>query len=203
MPTSHILARSHRLLCALGLLGLVAAQAQAQVVRCTDAKTGRVTYTNGACISGERSVEVQPPQTPTEIANDRAQAAAATARNREQMAFYQAERDRREDRERREAEAWQREQARIRASQPVVVAPNPSAQGVDYGYYGTAPYYYGTRPHYGNLRPGAGFAVPVPSNQAQPAPPARQSTMVRGQSSASAPANRSMGSSAAQGSRDR
>ena len=38
--------------------------AQAQVQRCTDLKTGRITYTNGSCIAGEAGRQVQQAQTP-------------------------------------------------------------------------------------------------------------------------------------------
>ena len=52
--------------------------AQAQVQRCTDARTGKVTYTDGSCSADQRSQEVVPALSPQEKAA--AQAAAAAAR---------------------------------------------------------------------------------------------------------------------------
>lgn len=40
-------------------LAITGGMAQAQIVRCTDAKTGHVTYTNGSCVQGEAAVQVQ------------------------------------------------------------------------------------------------------------------------------------------------
>ncbi|MCW5235435.1 DUF4124 domain-containing protein [Verminephrobacter eiseniae] len=54
--------------------------ARAQVLRCTDAGTGKVTYTDGACASDARVRQVQPRRTPEEIQQERAQAAEALAR---------------------------------------------------------------------------------------------------------------------------
>ncbi|MCW5234522.1 DUF4124 domain-containing protein [Verminephrobacter eiseniae] len=54
--------------------------ARAQVLRCTDAGTGKVTYTDGACASDARVHQVQPRRTPEEIQQERAQAAEALAR---------------------------------------------------------------------------------------------------------------------------
>ena len=56
---------------------LLCAQAQAQVVRCTDARTGQVTYTDGACTSGAMAREVEPRKSAEEIRQERAQAAQA------------------------------------------------------------------------------------------------------------------------------
>ena len=52
-PVMVKLRRGLPVLLGLMLLGLQAAPAYAQIMRCTDAKTGEVTYTNGRCISGE------------------------------------------------------------------------------------------------------------------------------------------------------
>ena len=97
------------------LLSLGAA-AQAQVVRCTDSKTGRITYTNGSCISGEAGIQVQQAQSRDEIAQERSQAASAVARSKAQMTLDEQERTRREERERKELEAMQRAQARNAAN---------------------------------------------------------------------------------------
>lgn len=88
-------------LLAAGWLFLATA-APAQVLRCTDAKTGEVTYTNGRCISGEASVQVQPASSPEQIARERAQAAAALERSKAEMARDEAQRQEREKREEQE-----------------------------------------------------------------------------------------------------
>ena len=51
--------------------------AQAQVVRCTDASTGKVTYPDGACAGGATTREVEPRKTPEEVQREREQAAQA------------------------------------------------------------------------------------------------------------------------------
>lgn len=63
--------------------------AQAQVVRCTDPATGKVTYTDGKCAGGTTAREVEARKTPEEIQREREQAAEAlalkqSARGREQ-----------------------------------------------------------------------------------------------------------------------
>ena len=182
--------------------------AQAQVVRCTDARTGRVTYTNGSCIAGERGVEVQPAQTAAEIARERAQAEAATARSREQAAYYEAERTKREERERKEFESWQREQARLRASQPAVQPQAPPAADSGLAYYGNQPYY-GSRPyHHGAGYPGYnGYGGDIrpqqpPGGEHGSRPPENRNTMSRGKPTANAPA-RSISSTGRSSSHDR
>src|SRR3989344_3987461 len=62
--------------------------AHAQVVRCTDTRTGKVTYTDGACTGGAAAREVEARKTPEELQLEReqsgggpgAQAAAAAGR---------------------------------------------------------------------------------------------------------------------------
>lgn len=79
------------LLCLPALLWCPAAPAQ--VVRCTDARTGAVTYTDGGCERGSTAHEVQPRQSAQEIDQERAQAAQALERERErQRAQASAER---------------------------------------------------------------------------------------------------------------
>ena len=51
--------------------------AQAQVVRCTDPATGKVTYTDGKCAGGATAREVEARKTPEEIQREREQAAQA------------------------------------------------------------------------------------------------------------------------------
>ena len=55
----------------------LALAAHAQVVRCTDARTGAVSYTDGDCPTNSKAREVQARQTPQEIEQQRAQAAQA------------------------------------------------------------------------------------------------------------------------------
>ena len=100
------------------LLGwvLIAGTAQAQVMRCVDAKTGEVTYTNGRCISGEMSTQIQAAQSAEEIAAERANASQARERSKAQMARDEAQRRQREEQERKEREAAERAQARAVAN---------------------------------------------------------------------------------------
>lgn len=60
--------------------------ATAQVVRCTDPATGSVTYTDGACASGQTGTEVAPRQTPEEIRLEREQAERALQLKHERQA---------------------------------------------------------------------------------------------------------------------
>lgn len=82
---------------------LAAGSASAQVIRCTDAKTGRVTYTNSSCKDGENRVQVQEAPSPEELERERAQSAAAIERKNQQMAREEAERRTRAQQQEREA----------------------------------------------------------------------------------------------------
>ena len=82
---------------ALAFAVLLALPAAAQVVRCTDAATGKVTYTDGTCPRGQAAREVQPRQDPHEVERERALAAEALQRK--------YERQQHEDRLRQEAAA--------------------------------------------------------------------------------------------------
>jgi hypothetical protein len=86
----------------------------AQVTRCTDPATGKVTYTNGECARGDVVKEIEARKTPEEIEQEREQAAKA----------LQRESDRRlqEAVERREAGSAQPPRAPRRAS----AAPDPA-----------------------------------------------------------------------------
>lgn len=70
------------LLCAAALLWQAA---PAQVVRCTDASTGKVTYTDGGCTTGATAREVEPRKSPEEIRQERAQAAEALERKQQRL----------------------------------------------------------------------------------------------------------------------
>ncbi len=99
--------RTHLRLLALALAGLCSGAATAQIVRCTDAHTGAVTYTDGECTAGTRPREVQARQTPEAIAQERAQAAQALAekqqRQQAQAAAEQLEAERQAQRQREQA----------------------------------------------------------------------------------------------------
>ena len=92
------------------------APTQAQIMRCTDAKTGEVTYTNGRCISGEASTQVKPAQSAEEIAQERAAAAKARELSQAQMSRDETQRRKREEAERKEREAAEKAQARAGGS---------------------------------------------------------------------------------------
>ncbi len=92
-----------------GLMAVQAHEAWAQVVRCTDSRTGRVTYTNGSCGAGEQRVQVQEAPSAEELERDRAQAAAAIERKNQQLAREESERRARA--QQRERESRERAQA--------------------------------------------------------------------------------------------
>lgn len=82
------------------------APAQAQVLRCTDTRTGKVTYTDSSCEGGAQSREVAPRQSPEEVARERAQAEEAAQRMRKRLAEEAAaaqERDAQQARNERDA----------------------------------------------------------------------------------------------------
>ncbi len=79
-----MISRPHHIvlgLCAAWML----AGAQAQVVRCTDARTGKVTYTDGACAGGAAAREVEPRKSPEEIQLERELAAEALDRKQQRL----------------------------------------------------------------------------------------------------------------------
>jgi hypothetical protein len=103
---------------AVGLFTVVfAASAQAQVFRCTDVRTGQVTYTDGACTGGATAREVEPRKTPEELQGEREQAAQALERRHQRL---EAEAAAAEADARRTAE-----RDRARAAQAAAAAPQP------------------------------------------------------------------------------
>ncbi|SDM53017.1 protein of unknown function [Oryzisolibacter propanilivorax] len=86
MATLNCLAWA-RLAALLVLTGAIAwaLSASAQVLRCTDAATGRVTYTDGDCPRGEAQLQLQPRQSLEDIERERAQAVEALARRHERQ----------------------------------------------------------------------------------------------------------------------
>ncbi|MET1116673.1 MAG: DUF4124 domain-containing protein [Comamonas sp.] len=67
-------------LAALAALGAFSAPAQAQVLRCTDARTGAVSYTDGSCDTGGKTQQVLPARSAQALALEREEAAQAVAR---------------------------------------------------------------------------------------------------------------------------
>ena len=91
----------------LAAASLLSFAASAQVVRCTDIRTGAVTYTDGECKPSTRAQEVQSRQTPEEIAQERAQAAQALEGRQQRLqveaAAQQLENERQAQRQREQA----------------------------------------------------------------------------------------------------
>lgn len=78
--------RQPGLAAALGAMALALAMpVQGQVLRCTDARTGAVSYTDGACKAGSKVLEVEPRRSEADIERDRAQAAEALARKQQRL----------------------------------------------------------------------------------------------------------------------
>ncbi len=70
---------------ALAALCLGGGPAQGQVLRCTDARTGAVSYTDGSCASPEKAEQVLPALSPEALAREREQAAQAIARKEQRL----------------------------------------------------------------------------------------------------------------------
>ena len=68
------------------VLTLAAFAAHSQVIKCTDPRTGRVTFSDSPCEVGQKGVEVLPRRTPEEIAQDRQRADEANERKARQQA---------------------------------------------------------------------------------------------------------------------
>lgn len=84
--TRHLSARNGRALgVVLAALCLGAASAHGQVLRCTDARTGAVTYTDGSCDSGRQAEQVLPARSPEALAREREEAAQAIARKEQRL----------------------------------------------------------------------------------------------------------------------
>ena len=114
-PARHkgdlIMRLSLRTLLPLATAALLGGAAQAQVVRCTDTRTGAVTHTDGDCARGSKAREVQARQSPEEINHERAQAAQALEQKQQRLqaeaaqARLDAERDALRQREQAERAA--------------------------------------------------------------------------------------------------
>ena len=108
------------------------APAHAQVQRCTDARTGQVTYTDGPCAAGQQATEVLPALSPEERAAQQRQYQQAQERLQAELARSQAAR-----RAQAQAEAAQAAaQAAHRPPPPVVVTvPEAQPYAVPYPVY--------------------------------------------------------------------
>lgn len=108
----------------MGAAALWGVAAPAQVVRCTDARTGQVTYTDGDCARGTTVREVEARKTPEEIRQERAQAADALERKQQRLqaeaatARQDAERDAQRQREQAARAATTRTTAQDYARSP-------------------------------------------------------------------------------------
>lgn len=115
MPRSRTLLKLAAALVWVGaLFGTLTAQAQ--VLRCTDARTSKVTYTDSACDTGARSLEVQPRKSAEELASERAQGEEAAQRMRERLAAEAAasqQRDALQARQEREDRRAQRDASTV------------------------------------------------------------------------------------------
>lgn len=79
-------ARNRRVLgMALAALCLAAAPAHGQVLRCTDARTGAVSYTDGGCDTGGKVEQVLPARSAQALALEREEAAQAIARKEQRL----------------------------------------------------------------------------------------------------------------------
>lgn len=99
------------------------APAHAQVQRCTDARTGQVTYTDGPCAAGQQATEVLPALSPEERAAQQRQYQAAQERLQAELARSQAARQ-----AQAQAEAAQAAAQAARRPPPPVVVTVPEAQ---------------------------------------------------------------------------
>ena len=108
--------RLHQLLLCLSAVTFGLA-AHGQVLRCTDARTGKVTYTDGECTGGAAAREVEARKTPQELQQERELAAEALERKQQRL---QSEATAAEQDARRAAE-----RDRAKAAQAAATAPQP------------------------------------------------------------------------------
>lgn len=95
---------------AMAIAACCALPAAAQVMRCTDPATGKVTYTDGDCGRGEAAREVEARKSPQEIEQEREQAAKALERKHERQQM--------EARQRRETQQAERSARPAAGSDP-------------------------------------------------------------------------------------
>ena len=95
----------------------LAGTAQAQVLRCTDPATGKVTYTDGNCGNGTAAREVEPRKSAEQIRQEREQAAEALERRHDRLQAEAEQEKRDEAREARERRTQPRREAAADPSQ--------------------------------------------------------------------------------------
>ena len=78
------------LLCTLAAPG---PGALAQVLRCTDPVTGKVSYTDGRCDSGSQALEIEPRKSAEQLQAERTQAAEAAKKKAEDEKIAKAKAD--------------------------------------------------------------------------------------------------------------
>ena len=105
------LMRSVALLFAGTLPLMWVAGVSAQVIRCTDPVTGKVSYTDGKCASGNSALEIEAKKSPDDIKAEREQAAQAQERSRERLQQDAKRRQENTELQRREQESRNRSQA--------------------------------------------------------------------------------------------
>lgn len=131
-------------------------QASAQVLRCTDPHSGRISYTDGECPQGSSTQEIAPKRSAQDLERERAQAAQA-----QEQLERQRDRDASTARAAAEVEAErlrlqtlrESQAARALAPQPVVVVPPPIVVAPPAGYSRPRP-------------PVAPFGVPIDNGPA-------------------------------------
>lgn len=101
----------------LAIAACSALPASGQVVRCTDPKTGQVTYTDGKCAAGTTGHEVEAKRSAEEIEQDRKAAERAIELKQQRLLAEKAAADLQAQRE--------AEQERVRAARAAATAPQP------------------------------------------------------------------------------
>lgn len=76
------------------MIGVISISTHAQVIKCKDPKTGKITYTDGICSTSESSSEVVRRQTAEEIASERQQAEIAKQRVQREIADLEERKER-------------------------------------------------------------------------------------------------------------
>ena len=122
----------------LACVGACSWPAQAQVVRCTDPRTGKVAYTDGRCEGGTQAQEIEGRKSPEDLQAERALAAEALARKQQRLEIEAAE-QRLESARAREARAaspaapdYARSAACVQSRQNLEVQTNRVASGALY-----------------------------------------------------------------------
>ena len=101
----------------LAIAACSALPASGQVVRCTDPKTGQVTYTDGKCAAGTTGHEVEAKRSAEEIEQDRKAAERAIELKQQRLLAEKAAADLQAQRD--------AEQERVRAARAAATAPQP------------------------------------------------------------------------------